>query len=287
MRGANQLVGQRKACGLSSSIVSQSPVTEVKASEKKPRPLWRKCLRGAFILWAATSTGLLINSYRTRGVEPSLLQSNAFVFVSNDEASIQFIPASPKKSGLIFLSGGGVAAEAYAPLLRPVADAEYSVFVIKLPFRIAPLESHKLEAIDRVHQVIVQHPEITRWVLSGHSLGAALACRIARDKRESIAALVLVGTTHPKSFSLASLSYPVTKIYGSNDGVASPEKIRENQHLLPSQTKWILIEGANHSQFGNYGKQLFDGTATISRNHQQDITRISLLETLGAEANDV
>jgi len=260
-------------------------VIEAKVNDKKSRPLWRKCLRGAFIMWAVVSTGLLVNSYRTRDVDPSLLKSNAFVVVSNDEASIQFLPASPKQSGLIFLSGGGVAAEAYAPLLRPIADAEYPVFVIKLPFRIAPLESHKLEAIDRVHQVIAEHPEIARWVLSGHSLGAALACRIARDKRESISALVLVGTTHPKSFSLASLSYPVTKIYGSHDGVASPEKVHENQKLLPNQTRWILIEGANHSQFGNYGNQLFDGTATISRNHQQDRTRTVLLETLGAVAN--
>jgi pimeloyl-ACP methyl ester carboxylesterase len=267
--------------------IQQSTLIKARVAEKKSKPLWRKCLRGAFILWAFVSTGLLVNSYRTRDVDPGLLLSNAFVVVSSDEARIQFSPASPKQSGLIFLSGGGVAAEAYAPLLRPIADAEYPVFVIRLPFRIAPLESHKLEAIGRVHQVIADNPEITQWVLSGHSLGAALACRIAREKRESISALVLVGTTHPKSFSLASLSYPVTKIYGSQDGVASPEEVHENQKLLPKQTRWILIEGANHSQFGNYGNQLFDGTATISRNHQQDRTRIVLLDALGSEVNDV
>jgi pimeloyl-ACP methyl ester carboxylesterase len=207
------------------------------------------------------------------------------VTVVDSDQSLQFLPASPKKSGLIFVCGAGVSAHAYAPLLRPVADAGYSVFVIKLPYRLAPLESHKLGAIDRVHKVMAGHSGISGWVLSGHSLGAALVCRVARDNPKSLSALVLVGTTHPKSDNLASLRFPVTKVYGSNDGVAPLEKINTNRGLLPEHTKWVLIDGANHSQFGHYGHQLLDGTATISRAAQQDRTRIALLDSLDAATN--
>ncbi|HSG73420.1 MAG TPA: alpha/beta fold hydrolase, partial [Planctomycetaceae bacterium] len=227
------------------------------------------------------STGFLANSFRTRDVDAVLLQSDSSVTVLDGEEILQFLPKSQQhQPGLIFICGSGVSAYAYAPLLRPVADRGYFVCVIKLPYRFAPLESHKLEALDRVRQVMTEHPDISRWVLSGHSLGGALACRIARDNPNSISALVLVGTTHPKSDNLASLQIPVTKVYGSNDGVAPTEKVHANLNLLPKHTKWVLIEGANHSQFGNYGHQLLDGTATISRTDQQDRTRTALLESL-------
>lgn len=256
--------------------------TEAETRPKRSKPRWRKWLRTGFVIWAVVSTAWLANSFRTRGVDPILLRSDASLTVLDVEESLQFLPKSQGKAGLIFVCGAGVAADAYAPLLRPIADERYYVFVIKLPYRLAPLESHKLGAVARVHQVMAEHPEISPWVLSGHSLGGAIACRVVRDDPKSFSALVLVGTTHPKSDNLASLEIPVTKIYGSNDGVAPSEKIQANRHLLPKHTTWVLIDGANHSQFAHYGHQLLDGTATISRNNQQDRTRTALLKSLDA-----
>lgn len=255
-------------------------MVEAPANVNRSKPHWRKWLRRVFVVWAVVSTGWIVDSFRTRGVDPALLQSNGSVTVVDSEEILKFLPASPRQSGLIFVCGAGVSAQAYAPLLRPVADAGYSVFVIKLPYRLAPLESHKLVAIDRVHKVMAEHPEVSGWVLSGHSLGAAIACRVARDNPDSLSALVLVGTTHPKSDNLASLRFPVTKVYGSNDGIAPLQKVNRNRRLLPEHTKWVLIDGANHSQFGHYGHQLLDGTATIPRAAQQEMTRTALLESL-------
>jgi hypothetical protein len=56
------------------------------------------------------------------------------------------------------------------------------------------------------------------------------------------------------------------------------EKAR--QRLLPKATRWIEIQGGNHSQFGHYGHQLSDGNATISREAQQTAALSSLLEAL-------
>jgi hypothetical protein len=58
-----------------------------------------------------------------------------------------------------------------------------------------------------------------------------------------------------------------------------------NKGLLPHHTEWVQIEGGNHSQFGHYGHQLFDGTATVSRGVQQAATREAILKALREGAN--
>jgi pimeloyl-ACP methyl ester carboxylesterase len=95
-------------------------------------------------------------------------------------------------------------------------------------------------------------------------------------------ALVLIGTTHPREDDLSSLRIPVTKVYASNDGVAPPHRVLANKRLLPEHAKWVEIKGGNHSQFGHYGHQFLDGTATITRVAQQEITRAALLQSLGS-----
>ena len=256
-------------------------------TEKRKRSAVRRWIRWAFLLWAVVSTAWLANSFRTRGVDDDTLQSSASVSVVDGTESLEFSPASSDTAAaLIFFCGSGVSARAYAPLLRPIAEAGYPVFVIKLPYRFAPLESNKRAAVDRALRVITQHPRIPRWVVSGHSLGGALACRVAKADPAAISAMVLIGTTHPKEDDLSHLRFPVTKVYASNDGIAPPERIRANQALLPTHTKWIEIEGGNHSQFGHYGHQFLDGTATISREAQQEMSRAALLAAL-AEAGEI
>jgi hypothetical protein len=248
---------------------------------RQGKPAWRRWIRRGFLIWASISTLWLANSYRTRGVANDVLQSSPTVSVVDGKTMLQFMPtSSDSKAGLIFICGSGVSAHAYAPMLRPIAEAGFAVFVVKLPFRFAPLESQKQTAVDRAIGVIGSHPEISQWVISGHSLGGALACRVAQSDPKAFSAMVLVGTTHPKLNDLSSLTMQVTKVFASNDGVAPIEKVLSNKRLLPKDTQWVEIKGGNHSQFGHYGHQLFDGKATISREIQQTATRSALLDAL-------
>jgi len=222
---------------------------------------------------------------RTRGVDAALLRSGDALSVTDGEATLDFIPTvAERRAALVFLCGAGVSAQAYVPLLHPIALAGYPVFIVKLPYRIAPLEAHKEEAIRRTRTVIERHPEIQRWVVAGHSLGGALAARLANSDPTFTSALVLIGTTHPKQDDLSRLTSPVTKVYATNDGVAPAAQVLANKRLLPAHTKWVVIDGGNHSQFGHYGHQLFDGTATVSRDEQQAVTRGALLESLRQSA---
>lgn len=234
-------------------------------------------------MWSVTAMTWLALSMRTRGVDEGLLQSSARVTVLDTPGTLAFVPVSAaQRAGLVFYCGAGVAAAAYAPLLRPLADAGHPVFIVKLPYRFAPLASHKSAAIARARDVIAQHRDIPRWVVAGHSLGGALAARMVRDGAPGVFAMVLIGTTHPKDDDLSRLTLAVTKIYGTNDGVAPETKVLANARLLPPGTRWVAIEGGNHSQFGHYGHQLFDGTATIDRDAQQAATRSALLEVLAS-----
>jgi hypothetical protein len=82
-----------------------------------------------------------------------------------------------------------------------------------------------------------------------------------------------------RELDLSESLLPFTKVVAANDGIATPEMIDATRDRLPAGTRWIEIEGGNHLQFGHYGHQLFDGTATISRERQQQITREALLAT--------
>jgi len=80
-----------------------------------------------------------------------------------------------------------------------------------------------------------------------------LAAQFVHENPTLINKLILIATKHPRDIDLSKLEIPVMKIYGSKDGVTSFKDIIRNKSMLPSATKYVLIEGANHSQFGNYG----------------------------------
>lgn len=259
----------------------------VTAKVAQSRSSLRRWIRIAFLVWATVSTAWLWNSYRTQGVGPELTAGDNSVSVESSPETLGFFPPFEQTPiGLLFFSGAGVAAEAYAPLLRPIAASGFPVVVVRLPYRIAPLERHKVEAIRRARAAMEARRVVRSWVVAGHSLGGALAARLVhegqqgQDGRPAVAALVLIATSHPKTFDLSQSSVPVTKIYASNDGIATKATIDETKALLPLNTRWVQIQGGNHSQFAHYGHQLFDGTATISRDEQQDITRNVLRDVL-------
>jgi dienelactone hydrolase len=260
-------------------------MTNATGTKRSGRSALHRWVRRGFVVWAVFSTIWLANSYRTRGVPAAQLRTSPAVAVVQDSATLALSPAAAAgKSALIFFCGSGVAAEAYVPMLYPIAETGHAVYIVKLPWRFAPLASHKEEAANRARAVVAAHPEVAHWIVSGHSLGGALACRVVQSDPEVFAGLVLVGTTHPKQVDLSALPMPVTKVYASNDGVAPPGRMFTNRRLLPQATRWIEIKGGNHSQFGHYGHQLFDGEATVSREAQQAATRAELLAALAQAA---
>ena len=209
-----------------------------------------------FILWQ-------FYSYQSHGIDEQLLQSNSLVKVDISDDYYLFTPKNEFNDVLIFFTGAMVDPKAYVPLCRKIADNDIKVYLIKMPWRLASKGYNKPKELNLFADTT------KTFILSGHSQGAKMAGQFVYENPTLIDKLILIGSSHPRDISLAVSNMPIMKIYGSKDGVADEKSIMDNKANLPETTKFVRLDGANHSQFGYYGFQLGDNTAEISREHQQ------------------
>ena len=241
----------------------------------------RKRVRTALaVFWLAVLAWLLFNM-QARGVDAAVLESGDAVTVDDAGADLRFVPTvDTARVGLVFYPGALVEPEAYAPLARDVAEAGYEVVLVPIPFRLAPFERHRDALAAHTLDLIRADGERHAWVIGGHSKGGALAAAFARDHATDLAGLLLVGTSHPREDDLSGLRLDVTKVYGSEDGLASEEEIHRFAPNLPGATHFVRVDGANHAHFGWYGWQLGDGSARIPRAEQHEATVQAVLDQL-------
>jgi pimeloyl-ACP methyl ester carboxylesterase len=230
----------------------------------------------AFAAWSAIA-------FRASAEARAALVAGDRVEITRGEGVVRMNPrdSPPRRTGLIFFPGGLVDPAAYAPLVRGAAEAGFPAVIVELPRRGAFGGADDPRVFERARAAMASAPGVRSWIAAGHSRGGAVAARFAHDGAP-LAGLVLIGTSHPRDFSLAGLTIPVVKVLGSRDCVADVEKSEANRRLLPSATRWIVIDGANHSQFGSYGFQPGDCFASIDRPRQRALTVEAMLDALRA-----
>jgi pimeloyl-ACP methyl ester carboxylesterase len=211
-------------------------------------------------------------SFQSKGVDESLLQESETIKVEQSSDFYLFEPVKEFKEVLIFFPGAMVDPKAYVPLCRKIADNNIKVYLIKMPWRMAS------QGYNFPKELKLFADTNKTYILAGHSLGAKMAAQFVYENPGLIDKLLLIGTTHPRDISLANSTIPIMKIYGSNDGVADEKSIIKNKFKLPATAKFVKINGANHSQFGYYGFQLGDNSASISREDQQAETLLYILK---------
>ena len=227
----------------------------------------RKILRIIWIICGLSFTIVLIISFQAKGVDKTLLQSSDSVNIVNDSYKIEFTPLkSIKDSALIFYPGGFVDPKAYVPMARKITDNGYKVIIVKLPLRIAFSNSQKQELFFRSKELIQNDDEINHWVMAGHSRGGALAAEFVKDESKLVDSLILIGTTHPKEFDLSDLKIDVTKVFATNDGLASEKEV-----FHPLEMKvldHIIIGGTGYTSMAEKGIVPYQskGTANYKEN---------------------
>ena len=135
-------------------------------------------------------------------------------------------------------------------------------------------------APNRAEAVIAAYPEIHRWAIGGHSLGGAMAARFVYQHPGAIQGLVLWAAYPASSDDLSRRSLKVVSIVGSQDGLGTDQGVDSTRRLLPQSTRFIIIDGGNHAQFGWYGAQPGDAEAAITRIDQQAQILEATLELL-------
>jgi dienelactone hydrolase len=209
----------------------------------------------AFLIWAMTGPGPMPEAL-------AALEPDAGVQVETDPWLI-FRPAYQEPSvGLILYPGGRVDPRAYAPAARALAEEGYLVVIAPMPLNLAVL------APGRAAEAMAAYPDIGSWAVGGHSLGGAMAANFAHGNPEAVDGLVLWAAYPAAGDDLSGYQLAASSIYGTRDGLATPEEIDASRPTLPPDTVWTAIEGGNHAQFGWYGPQPGDGQATISREEQ-------------------
>lgn len=200
---------------------------------------------GAFLLYAA-------DYYRADAVAIAVLQNDPAVRAQDNLLIVS--PATPSDTALIFYPGAKVEYSAYLPILEKIKDQSgITCILVKMPFNMAIFNSNAADKIIR------QYPETKNWYIGGHSMGGAMASSYASKNPDKVKGLILLG-------AYVYGSYPAKNaltVYGTfNSSVA--EKINYTENI-------VVIEGGNHAQFGNYGRQKGDPDATITSEQQQDI----------------
>lgn len=213
------------------------------------------------ILLASTFFIYVSDYYRADGVAIASMQSDSTMRVQDN--LIILSPSTPSDTALIFYPGAKVEHLAYLPILEKIKQrCGITCILVKMPFNMAIFDTNAAD------EIINQFPEIKNWYIGGHSMGGAMASDYASKHQEKVKGLILLG-------AYIYGNYPAEKamtVYGTfNTSVAKKINYTENV---------IAIEGGNHAQFGNYGKQKGDPDATISREEQQDIAVESIKEFL-------
>jgi len=255
-----------------------------------PRSLWQR-VRRIWVFGGLLATvvffGWSFLAYRATGEARAAMRTDARVVVSEINGVVRFSPGTQKAIvpvGLVFFPGSLVEPAAYAPLGHALAAAGYPVILVPLPRRGAFGGADAPELLHTALNAMHDDERAAKWIIGGHSRGAVVATRfvsqLASLGAASVGGLLLVGTTHPRDVDLSKLKWPVTKIVGTQDGIAPLEKVEANRHLLPASTRWVRIEGGNHSQFGWYGFQPFDHFATIPRDEQHAQLIREIIESL-------
>ena len=190
-----------------------------------------------------------------------------------DDGGVEIFPQSGDADiGLIFYVGAQIKPEAYIPLLTRIAGQGVACFVPELNLNMAALEPAAAD------DIIAVHPEIRSWILAGHSMGGLTASGYADDHRDTVDGLLLLAAYTNRDMSDADL--PVLAIIGDADGVMNKELYDERLAWNPADFEEHIIPGANHAQYGDYGKQPRDNDATISAEEQQMRTAEIVLDWL-------
>lgn len=233
----------------------------------------------SLVIVAALAVGALsvltFAVYKPDAVAEACLESNSEIGVYYKDNYIAFTPMdSSSDTGLIFYPGAFVSAEAYSPMMDELAHRGVTCILLKIPFSFSLID---INAADGIRDNFVR---IKHWYIGGHSLGGVSAAKYLEKNSKGFEGLIMFAAYSVTDLSDSGLR--CLSLYGSLDSVLKIDSYNKNFHNLPAGTEEMIIEGGNHSYFGNYGGQVGDTRGTINAEEQVIIASEKIAEFTGA-----
>lgn len=236
---------------------------------------WKKGLIAAGIAAAVLALvfAVYVQQYYRSQVDLTAVEKQELKLkIQEKNGYITILPEDEKTdTAFIFYPGGKVEYTSYLPLMELLADQGIACYLMHMPCNLAVFH---VNAADQ----ILEDQAYEHYYIGGHSLGGAMAAAYVSDRTEMYEGLVLLGAYSTKDLSNTDLK--VLSVYGSEDRVLSREKYQENFDNLPESLSELVIEGGNHAYYGNYGEQKKDGTASVTREQQQQKTAEGISELI-------
>jgi len=180
--------------------------------------------------------------------------------------------------GFFMLPGALLEHNVYAAICAQLSDCGILVVVQNCePFRLASENffSSEDDLKDIIRQIEHKHGiTAKRWSIGGHSMGGYTAMMIAK-KSDFFQSLVTYGVN--KNYDLEKTNVRALSITASHDGLKHSSMADMstfdcwNETSVNGRLFHIIIDGGNHSGFGDYPRQTFpmpDGERTISLEEQ-------------------
>lgn len=236
--------------------------------KKRGKILW---IIGIAMLLAVGFSVYYVNDYYHSNVKAEdFNELSGTVEMSEFEDGI-FLDGSGDETAVIFYPGAKVEYTSYLPLFYELSSHGVDCFLVKMPCNLAFFGMNMANGIMKEY-------EYENWYLSGHSLGGAMAASYSAKHLDVLEGLILLAA-YPTE-SLDAETFSVLSLYGSEDKVLNMQKLEEGRELMPEDYTEICIEGGNHAQFGDYGEQEGDGSASVSMEAQVEQCVLAILNVI-------
>jgi hypothetical protein len=223
----------------------------------------KKTKRFTFFMIALVTIFLLPFSSYLFSYTPTATAKDAYQSSIKKSQYYYFESNAQQDTGIIYYPGGLVSPLGYASFAKALNVATGMATFVTMPlFNLA------ITSIQSANQIIEENPEITNWIIGGHSLGGSAAAFYTIDHLTIIKGLYFLGSYTTANADFSTLPLKVLSITASEDRVLNEATYLAAQIYLPLHTQYETILGGNHSQYGDYGLQRGDGEATISTETQ-------------------
>lgn len=209
---------------------------------------WQKILLVLLLLLGLAVLAFVIWASQVFPAEPIARDIAKKYSVTNHDSAIVIEPSSANGRGLVFIPGAKVDPVAYEYKLSGLVDAGYTVVITKPFLNLAFFDQRSLSTFTQYA------PTVKQWLVGGHSLGGVRACQYA--SQPGVVGLVLFG-----SYCINDVSVPTISLRGSNDQLTTQHDV-DNAKAKLKNARYVLVDGADHAAFGDYGVQPGDGEMT-------------------------